>query len=115
MDQGCFGLPFDAAIHTGTVLAVVWYSRGDLWGMGWVFLRSMPRPDFSDAHVRVAYLILPAVPAALTGYFFEKLFATEVRFLWVVFNLVFVGVLSLWRRRWAERRGRLEAPRLRSL
>ena len=97
MDQERFGLSFDAAIHTGTVLAVVWFFWGDLLSMGRAFLRSLPRPDFSDAEVRMAYLILVAtVPAALIGFFLEDFFATEVRFPWVVvFNLVFVGMLFL--------------------
>jgi hypothetical protein len=30
MDQERFGLSFDAAIHTGTVLAVVWYFWANL-------------------------------------------------------------------------------------
>ena len=97
MDQERFGLSFDAAIHTGTVLAVVWFFWGDLLSMGRAFLRSLPRPDFSDAEVRTAYLILVAtIPAALIGFFFEDFFATEVRSPWVVvFNLVFVGALFL--------------------
>ena len=105
MDPERFGLPFDAAIHTGTVLAVVWYFRADLLSMGRAFLRSLPRPDFSDAEVRLAYLILVAtVPAALIGFFFEDFFATEVRSPWVVvFNLVFVGGCSWLRSRWGAR------------
>ncbi len=97
MDQERFGLPFDAAIHTGTVLAVVLFFRRDLLSMARAFFRSLPRPDFSDAEVRMAYLILVAtVPAGLIGFFFEDFFATEVRSPWVVvFNLVFVGVLFL--------------------
>jgi undecaprenyl-diphosphatase len=66
MDQERFGLSFDAAIHTGTVLAVVWFFWGDLLSMARAFLRLLPRPDFSDAEVRMAYLILVAtIPAAL--------------------------------------------------
>src|SRR5918992_4959064 len=97
MDPERFGLPFDAAIHTGTVLAVVWFFRLDLLTMARALLRSLPRPDFSDPEVRMAYLILVAtVPAGLVGFFFEDFFATEVRSPWVVvFNLVFVGVLFL--------------------
>ena len=49
MDQGRFGLSFDAAIHTGTVLAVVWFFWGDILSMARALLRSLPRPDFSDA------------------------------------------------------------------
>lgn len=97
MDQERFGLPFDAAIHTGTVLAVVWFFRRDLLAMARAFLRSLPRPDFSDSEVRIAYLVLVGtVPAALIGFFFEDFFATAVRSPWVVvFNLVFVGLLFL--------------------
>ena len=97
MDQERFGLSFDAAIHTGTLLAVVLFFRGDLLAMARAFLGSLPHPDFADAQVRTAYLILLAtVPGALIGFFFEDFFATEVRSPWVVvINLVFVGVLFL--------------------
>ena len=97
MDQERFGLSFDAAIHTGTLLAAVLFFRGDLLAMARAFLGSLPHPDFADAQVRTAYLILLAtVPGALIGFLFEDFFATEVRSPWVVvINLVFVGVLFL--------------------
>ena len=97
MDQGRFGLSFDASIHTGTVLAVVWFFWGDLLSLGRAFLCSLPRPDLSDSEVRMVYLILVAnFPAALIGFLFEDFFATQVRSPWVVvFNLVFVGALFL--------------------
>ena len=97
MDQERFGLSFDAAIHTGTVLAVVWFFRRDLLAMARAFLGSLPSPDFSDTEVRMAYLVLVGtLPAALIGFLFEDFFATEVRYPWVVvFNLVFVGLLFL--------------------
>lgn len=70
---------------------------GDLLSIARAFLRSLPLPNFSDAEVRMAYLILVATaPAALIGYLFEDFFATEIRSRWVViFNLVFVGALFL--------------------
>jgi undecaprenyl-diphosphatase len=97
MDQERFGLSFDAAIHTGTVLAVVWFFWADLVAMARAFLRSLPRPDFADVEVRMAYLILVStIPAAIIGFLFEDFFATRVRSPWVVvFNLVFVGALFL--------------------
>ena len=96
-DQERCGLPFDAAIHTGTVLAVVWFFRGDLLAMARAVLRSLPGLDFSDTEARLAYLVMLAtVPAAPIGFLFEDFFATQVRSPWVViFNLVFVGVLFL--------------------
>ncbi len=65
--------------------------------MARAFLRSLPRPGFSDTEVRITYWkLVGTVPAALIGFLFEDLFATEVRSTWVVIlNLVFVGLLFL--------------------
>jgi undecaprenyl-diphosphatase len=98
VNQERFGLSFDAAIHTGTVVAVISaVFRRELLGMVNSFLRSLPRPDFSAPKVWLAYLMLVAtVPAALIGFLFEDFFAKEARSPWVVvFNLVLVGMLIL--------------------
>jgi len=98
LDQDRFGLPFDAAIHTGTVLAVVSFFWRDLLRMAAAFLHSLRGPDFSDNDQRMAYLILAAtVPAGIIGFFFEDFFATgPVRSPWIVVaNLVLVGVLFI--------------------
>ena len=97
LNQERFGLSFDAAIHTGTVLAVVSFFWRDLLVMLHAFLCSLRGPDFSDPYQRMAYLILVAtVPAGLIGFFFEDFFATAVRSPWVVVtNLVLVGVLFI--------------------
>ncbi len=97
VDQDRFGLPFDAAIHTGTVLAVVSFFWRDLLRMARAFLLSLRGPNFADPDQRMAYLILVAtVPAGIIGYFFEDFFATAVRSPWVVVNnLVLVGVLFI--------------------
>src|SRR3712207_5986684 len=52
LDQDSFGLPFDAAIHTGTVIAVVSFFWRDLLGMVRAFLGSLRGPDFSDVDQR---------------------------------------------------------------
>lgn len=97
LDQERFGLPFDAAIHTGTVLAVVSFFWRDLLAMLRAFLRSLRGPDFTDTQQRMAYLILVAtIPAGIIGFFFEDFFKTVVRSPWVVVvNLVLVGVLFI--------------------
>lgn len=97
LDQESFGLAFDAAIHSGTVVAVISFFRRDLAGMLSSFLRSLPKPDPSEPEVRLAYLILVAtVPAALVGFLLEGFLATAARSPWVVvFNLAFVGALFL--------------------
>jgi len=98
MDQARFGLTFDAAIHTGTVLAVISYFWRDLLRMAGAFLRSLRGPNFEERDQRMAYLILVAtVPAGVIGLLFKGFFeGPAVRSPWLVaFNLVLVGVLFI--------------------
>lgn len=99
VDQDRFGLSFDAAIHTGTVLAVVTFFWRDLLRMARAFLRSLSPGgrDLSDPDQRMAYLILVAtIPAGIIGFLFEDFFASAVRSPWLVANnLVLVGVLFI--------------------
>ena len=97
MDQDRFGLTFDAAIHTGTVLAVVSFFWRDLLRMAAAFVRSLRSPSFADRDQRMAYLILVAcIPAGVVGLMFQNFFEEEVRSPWLVaFNLVLVGALFI--------------------
>src|SRR5215217_6005804 len=99
LNQDRFGLPFDVALHLGTLLAVVAFFRGDLLRMARAFVRSLsPRGrNLADPNQRLAYLILAStVPAALIGFFLEGFFETVVRSPWVVvFTLVLVGLLLI--------------------
>jgi undecaprenyl-diphosphatase len=99
MDEERFGLPFDVALHLGTLVAVIGYFWRDLLRMVGAFARSLtPRGrNLADPNQRLAYLILAStVPAALIGYFLEDIFETAVRSPWVVvFNLVLVGLLFI--------------------
>jgi undecaprenyl-diphosphatase len=97
VDQDRFGLSFDASIHTGTVLAVVWFFRKDLLGMGRALMRSWSEFDLKETDQRMAYLVLAAtVPAGAIGLLLEDFFATAVRSPWVVVvNLVLVGGLFI--------------------
>ncbi len=98
VDQDRFGLPFDVALHLGTLLAVVAFFRRDLLRMARAFVRSLSRGrNSTDPDERLAYLILAStVPAALIGFFLENFFETAVRSPWVVvFNLVLVGLLFI--------------------
>lgn len=98
MDQDRFGLTFDAAIHTGTVLAVISFFWRDLLRMARAFLRSLRGPNFEERDQRMAYLILVAtIPAGVVGLLFQNFFEGQaVRSPWLVaFNLVLVGVLFI--------------------
>jgi undecaprenyl-diphosphatase len=97
MSQERFGLAFDAAIHTGTVLAVISYFWRDLLRLARAFLVSLRGPNFEDRNQRMAYLILVAtIPAGIVGFLFSDFFEQNVRSPWLVtFNLVLVGILFL--------------------
>src|ERR671914_2878320 len=99
MDKERFGLPFDVALHLGTLLAVVAFFRWDLLRMAHALVRSLSPGgrNLADPDQRLAYLILASsVPAALIGFFLEGFFETAVRSPWVVvFNLVLVGILFI--------------------
>jgi undecaprenyl-diphosphatase len=97
LDQQRFGLPFDVALHLGTLVAVVTFFWRDLLRMARAFARSFTRGrNLADPDQRLAYLVLAAtIPAALIGFFFEGFFETA-RHPWVVvFNLVLVGILFI--------------------
>ncbi len=99
LNQDRFGLPFDVALHLGTLVAVVSFFWRDLVRMAIAFVRSLsPRGrNLADPNQRLAYLILAStIPAAVIGFFLEGFFETTVRSPWVVvFNLVAVGVLFI--------------------
>jgi undecaprenyl-diphosphatase len=99
LDQDRFGLPFDVALHLGTLVAVVTYFWRDLLRMAGAFVRSLSPGgrNLADPDQRLAYLILAStVPAALIGFSLESFFEEAVRSPWVVvFNLVLVGVLFI--------------------
>ncbi|HEX2182631.1 MAG TPA: undecaprenyl-diphosphatase UppP [Rubrobacteraceae bacterium] len=99
LDQDRFGLPFDVALHLGTLVAVVSFFWRDLLRMAGAFVRSLSPGgrNLADPDQRLAYLILAStVPAALIGFTLEGFFEETVRSPWVVvFNLVAVGILFI--------------------
>lgn len=98
LDQEQFGLPFDAAIQSGTLLAVISFFWRDFLAMGRAFPRSPRGVDLANPDQRMAWLILVAtLPAGLVGFLFKDFFeSAAVRSPWVVvFNLVLVGALFI--------------------
>jgi undecaprenyl-diphosphatase len=99
VDQDRFGLPFDVALHLGTLVAVSVFFWRDLLRMARAFVRSLlpGGKNLADPDQRLAYLILASsVPAALIGFLLEGFFETAARSPWVVVvNLVLVGALFI--------------------
>lgn len=104
VSQDRFGLTFDAAIHLGTLAAILVYFRPVIVGLAAAWARSV-RSLRWDAHSesRLAWLIvIGSAPAAVLGFFFEDIVEDELRepAVVAVTLILFSGVLVL-----AERLG----------
>ena len=85
------GLSFDAAIHLGTLFAVLLYFRSSLLKM----LRSVRNGDRVHRHLLLLILVA-TIPALLVGYFFGDVFEQRFRSLTIIsFQLIFWGII-LW-------------------
>ena len=104
VDDERFGLTFDAALHMGTLAALLVF-----FGRRWVTLarcglRAAMRPSQACAEGRLAWLIvLGTIPAAVLGFFFEDQIEDALRSPVIVAStlIAFSGVFVL-----AERVGR---------
>lgn len=71
------GLPFDVALHAGTLVAVVGYFASDVWYLATrsVGVGVIEEGEASRARRTVALLVVGSVPAALAGLTLERVFA----------------------------------------
>lgn len=65
-DEGALGLPFDVACHLGTLTAVVWFFREDLFAM----VRALPQalsPGMSADARRIWLVAIATIPVVVVG------------------------------------------------
>ncbi|MEN7342771.1 MAG: undecaprenyl-diphosphate phosphatase [Pseudomonadota bacterium] len=76
------GLAFDVAVHVGTLAAVVWFFRDDIWQMIRAFFRQT-QSDLSDVdrqHARLAWFIIAAtIPVGIVGIVFRDFIEAYLR------------------------------------
>lgn len=74
-DAGALGLPFDLACHLGTLAAVLWFFRADIFAMLRAVptaLSSTPGPDGR----RIWLLVVATIPVIIAGLTLEAWFET---------------------------------------
>lgn len=98
------GLAFDVAVHLGTLLAVVWYYRRDLWHITAAWARSLGgAPSTADSRM-VWYLLFATLPAGLLGIFGGGYIEEHARNLPVIASTTLVfGLLLGFADRYAQR------------
>jgi undecaprenyl-diphosphatase len=101
-DPGRFGIPFDAACHVGTLLAVVAFFRADVTRLVVAIPGALTGRDGEDE--RLGRLILAGtIPIVIVGGLFGDVIEARIRTpLVVAVNLVIGGIGLLW----VERIGR---------
>jgi len=97
-------LSFDVALHTGTLVSILWYFRKDWMGLAKGFFRILARRRVEGVEERLfLYIVLATIPAALGGLFLEKAVAETFRSpLLISFPLIAVSFLMIY----AEKRPR---------
>lgn len=103
---------FGAAVHLGTLLAVLVYFREDVWAMVTAWLRSLRTRSLDDPFARLAWLVIAAtIPGAVAGVlledWFEAMFGSPL--LVAILLLVTGGFLALSERLSRAQKGAEEA------
>lgn len=98
-------LPFDVALHAGTLLAILWYFWRDWLEMVGGFFRILIKRKAGDFQERlILYIILATIPAGIAGFLLEKTIESTFRNpALITLPLIFVSFLMVY----AERRNRL--------
>jgi undecaprenyl-diphosphatase len=98
-------LPFDVALHAGTLLAILGYFWRDWLGLIGGFFRILRRGRVQDVQERlIIYIVLATLPAGIVGVLLAKTIESAFRNpALIVFPLIFVSFLMVY----AERRNRL--------
>lgn len=79
LSQEKFGLTFDAALHLGTLFAIIIYFRKEIYDLIIAFLKTFTQ-GFSDKETKLSwYIILATIPGAFFGILFEKKVETIFR------------------------------------
>ena len=90
-------VPFDVALHLGTLLAVLVYFRTDWWALAGSPLASLAQRRITPELSRLGVLAAASVPAAVLGLLFKRRFeALHDLPLLMAATLAGVGFLLLW-------------------
>ncbi len=94
-------LRFDAALHLGTLLALLVYFWRDVRSILRGFFRSLRHWQVrQDTEQGIAWaVIIGAIPAGIVGFLAEDWISNSTRNIWIVIVTLVVGALAFW---WVE-------------
>lgn len=103
------GLAFDVAVHSGTLIAVVYYFREEIRRMFNAWFRSVFKRELT-ADGKLAWAVLfGTIPAGLAGLFFKDAIELYLRSPLVIATSTLIFGLLLWYSDYIGKRRRVEA------
>lgn len=95
------GLVFDVAVHFGSLLAVIFYFRGEILRMLRSWTRSVCGGEANRDSLLAWWVIIGTLPAVVVGYLGQSWIEAELRDPWVIALTTIAFGLLLW---WADAR-----------
>jgi undecaprenyl-diphosphatase len=90
------GLVFDVALHCGSLMAVLFYFRVEVWRMLRAWWRSLTGGVADRDSLLAWWVIIGTLPAVAVGYLFEGGIEESLRHAWILATASIVFGLLLW-------------------
>lgn len=89
-------LVFDVALHFGSLIAVLYYFRGEVWRMLKSWSRSLAGGDPDQDSLLAWWVIIGTLPAIFVGFLLEGPIEDKLREPWILATASIVFGLLLW-------------------
>lgn len=89
------GLAFDIAVHVGSLFAVMYYLRREIYQLAAAWLRSAIGGEVSPDSRLAWYLIVGTIPVCLGGFLFASVIETQLRSVTVIATTTIAYALLL--------------------
>jgi undecaprenyl-diphosphatase len=98
------GLVFDVAVHFGSLIAVLFYFRSEVWRMFCSWTRSLGGGQSDQDSLLAWWVIIGTLPAVLVGFLLQRYIEDSLRDPWILATASIVfGILLLVADRGARR------------
>jgi len=90
------GLVFDVAVHFGSLLAVLYYFRHEVWRMLRAWLRNVGGGEADQDSLLAWWVIIATLPAIVFGFLLQGVIEESLRSPWVIATASIAFGLLLW-------------------
>jgi undecaprenyl-diphosphatase len=90
------GLVFDVAVHFGSLLAVLYYFRSEVWRMLLAWLRNVGGGEADQDSLLAWWIIVATLPAIVFGFLLQGVIEESLRSPWIIAMASIVFGVLLW-------------------